>query len=187
MLVFAQVSSTNTKRDGSSDAWNRCQRSRRRATSARSCSLGRRLFFEAEALVHTELPHRPVTQRATPRSASSPASATAAVRVGGCIDPGPAASPRSPASTATRRTPPIGRAAALPVCQRKPLRATSPRWRRSRQNQRRDGSAASPVNNRLPCNPGRGRSSGSTSGLPIAAGLHSSQHLESENRPRRAP
>lgn len=46
MLVFAQVSSMNTRRRGSSLClWCR-QRSRLRATSGRSCSAACRLFFE---------------------------------------------------------------------------------------------------------------------------------------------
>jgi hypothetical protein len=45
MLVFAQVSSMKISRPAVTLFWCRRHCSRRRATSARSCSLARRLFF----------------------------------------------------------------------------------------------------------------------------------------------
>src|SRR5580700_7665886 len=60
MLVLAQVSSMNTRREGSSRPWYFRHCARRRATSGRSCSLACRLFFEGNALVHEEVPNREV-------------------------------------------------------------------------------------------------------------------------------
>src|SRR5215218_447025 len=50
MLVLAHVSSIKTSRLASSRPWYFCHRSRRRAMSARSCSLACRLFFERDAV-----------------------------------------------------------------------------------------------------------------------------------------
>src|SRR5258707_7852928 len=56
MLVFAQVSSMKINRPAGILFWCRFHCRRRRATSARSCSLARRLFFEAETNVVNEMP-----------------------------------------------------------------------------------------------------------------------------------
>src|SRR6185295_8013527 len=61
MLVLAQVSSMNTRCEGSSRPWYLFHCARRLATSGRSCSLACRLFFEADALVLEEVPHRVAT------------------------------------------------------------------------------------------------------------------------------
>src|ERR1700722_8913912 len=58
MLVFAQVSSMNTSRLGSIVAWRAFHRSRRLATSGRSCSEARRLFFERHAFMVKKMPER---------------------------------------------------------------------------------------------------------------------------------
>src|SRR6202795_1450730 len=50
MLVFTEVSSMKTRLDESSRPCCRIQRRRARATSARSCSAARRLFFDADAV-----------------------------------------------------------------------------------------------------------------------------------------
>src|SRR5882724_7329642 len=55
ILVLAAVSSMNTNRVESSMPWSRIQRRRARATSARSCSAARRLFFKGD-LVSSEKP-----------------------------------------------------------------------------------------------------------------------------------
>src|SRR5437660_9621141 len=60
MLVLAQVSSMKTRREGSSRPWYFFHCARRLATSGRSCSLARRLFFEADPLVLEEVPDREV-------------------------------------------------------------------------------------------------------------------------------
>src|ERR1700734_1147425 len=57
MLVFAQVSSMNTSRLGSIVA-RAFHRSRRLATSGRSCSEARRLFFERHAFMVKKMPER---------------------------------------------------------------------------------------------------------------------------------
>ncbi len=57
MLVLAQVSSTKISRSGSTRPWYRFQRSRLRATSGRSCSAARRLFFEGQARVAKKTPN----------------------------------------------------------------------------------------------------------------------------------
>src|SRR5690606_8013346 len=61
MLVFAQVSSTKTRRAGSGRPWNFFHCSRRRAILGRSCSAGRTLFFEAQPLGVNEAPDLNVT------------------------------------------------------------------------------------------------------------------------------
>src|ERR1700739_4978910 len=58
MLVFAEVSSMKTRQDESSRPCCRTQRRRARATSARSCSAARRLFFEADAVTLQKAPKR---------------------------------------------------------------------------------------------------------------------------------
>ena len=58
MLVLAHVSSMQTRRLGSIRAWYFFHLTRRRATSGRSCSLGSRLFFEAQAFAANEVPQR---------------------------------------------------------------------------------------------------------------------------------
>src|SRR5438105_11868754 len=60
MLVLAQVSSMNTRRAGSSRPWYFFHCARRLATSGRSCSVARMLFFEADAFVLEEVPDREV-------------------------------------------------------------------------------------------------------------------------------
>src|SRR5581483_3028219 len=72
MLVFAQVSSTKTRRPGSTRCWWRFHRSRLRATSERSCSLARRLFFEGEPLFAQEAPYRVVADLGAPLSQFGP-------------------------------------------------------------------------------------------------------------------
>src|SRR5471030_2205071 len=56
MLVFAQVSSMKINRPAATLFWCCFHCRRRRATSARSCSLACRLFFKAEANVVNEMP-----------------------------------------------------------------------------------------------------------------------------------
>src|SRR5262249_29340604 len=63
ILVLAAVSSTNTSRAGSNMPCSRIQRLRARATSARSCSAARRLFFESDLVALEEAPHRGATAR----------------------------------------------------------------------------------------------------------------------------
>src|SRR6476659_437226 len=60
MLVFAHVSSMNTRRLGSIPLWRFVHWARRRATSGRSRSLATTVFFEAELLGVNEIPHRPI-------------------------------------------------------------------------------------------------------------------------------
>ena len=52
-----------TSRRGSSRPWYCFHRSRRRATSGRSCSLACRLFFERDPFTSKEPPHRTVARR----------------------------------------------------------------------------------------------------------------------------
>jgi hypothetical protein len=56
MFVFAQVSSMKIRRVAQTLPCRSCHCSRRRATSGRSCSLARRLFFKAEPGVIQEVP-----------------------------------------------------------------------------------------------------------------------------------
>src|ERR1700760_2574268 len=63
MLVEVAVSSRNTSRAGSNMPCSRIQRRRARATSARSCSAARRLFFEADLVPLEEPPDRRATAR----------------------------------------------------------------------------------------------------------------------------
>ncbi len=58
MLVEVAVSSINTSRAVSNMPCSRIQRRRARATSARSCSAARRLFFDADFVPLKEAPHR---------------------------------------------------------------------------------------------------------------------------------
>lgn len=58
ILVLAAVSSMNTKRVESSMPCSRIQRRRARATSARSCSAARRLFFESDIVSCEKPPER---------------------------------------------------------------------------------------------------------------------------------
>ncbi len=62
MLVLAQVSSMKTRRTGSSLPWCVFQRARLRATSGRSCSVANRVFFEADARIVHDAPHRAVAR-----------------------------------------------------------------------------------------------------------------------------
>src|SRR5208283_1259310 len=58
MAVLVEVSSINTSRAGSNMPCSRIQRRRARATSARSCSAARRLFFKADIMSLVEPPYR---------------------------------------------------------------------------------------------------------------------------------
>src|SRR6516225_4061523 len=58
MVVVTAVSSMKTRADVSSRACCRIQCRRARATSARSCSAARRLFFEANGMALQEPPQR---------------------------------------------------------------------------------------------------------------------------------
>src|SRR6516225_4355197 len=53
---WPRVSSMNTRRLGSSRPWYCCHRTRRRAMSARSCSLAYRLFFKTDPFALEEPP-----------------------------------------------------------------------------------------------------------------------------------
>src|SRR5579863_3939853 len=61
IFVLAAVSSMNTSRAGSNMPCSRIQRRRARATSARSCSAARRLFFKRDPVALDETPHRGAT------------------------------------------------------------------------------------------------------------------------------
>src|SRR5262249_23575251 len=63
ILVLAAVSSTKTRWAGSNMPCSRIQRWRARATSARSCSAARRLFFESDIVTLEEAPHRAAAAR----------------------------------------------------------------------------------------------------------------------------
>src|SRR5277367_7145248 len=56
MFVLAQVSSMKINRPAATLSWCCFHSPRRRATSARSCSLARRLFFKAEINVIEKMP-----------------------------------------------------------------------------------------------------------------------------------
>src|SRR6516164_4694901 len=58
MVVVIEVSSVKTRQDVSSRACCRIQCRRARATSARSCSAARRVFFEADAVALEKPPQR---------------------------------------------------------------------------------------------------------------------------------
>ena len=60
-LVLVAVSSINTNLAGSSRPCLRIQRRRARATSARSCSLARRLFFDGDIMSLEKSPDRGAT------------------------------------------------------------------------------------------------------------------------------
>jgi hypothetical protein len=66
ILVLAAVSSMNTKRVESSMPCSRLQRRRARATSARSCSAARRLFFERDLVSSEKPPERGAATRDPP-------------------------------------------------------------------------------------------------------------------------
>jgi hypothetical protein len=59
MLVFAHVSSMNTRRLGSS-CWSSCQRVRSAAMSGRSCSAAHTIFFKGDLLLGEESPNRAI-------------------------------------------------------------------------------------------------------------------------------
>src|SRR5215472_6507985 len=63
ILVLAQVSSMNTKRLGSSRPWYFFHWARRRAISARSCSLACKVFFKTDPFALEEAPHGAVARR----------------------------------------------------------------------------------------------------------------------------
>jgi hypothetical protein len=63
MLVLVAVSSMNTSRAGSSMPCFRIQRRRARATSARSCSLACRLFFDGDIMSLEKSPDRSAAAR----------------------------------------------------------------------------------------------------------------------------
>src|SRR5580698_2289173 len=67
IFVFAQVSSMKIRRDAQTLPCRSCHCRRRRATSARSCSLARRLFFKAEPGVIQEVPDTVVAHVHTTR------------------------------------------------------------------------------------------------------------------------
>src|SRR5258708_34554443 len=87
-FVLIHVSSMKTRRDGSMLAWRAFQRSRLRATSARSCSLANRLFFENQPFLANESPNR------------APIRLDAALRKFGCPPP-----PRAPSGAKTLTQP----------------------------------------------------------------------------------
>src|SRR5215471_15321034 len=58
MLVLVPVSSMKTRRSGSSLALSSTHAARAAATSGRSCSAARTLFFEADAVAVEEAPNR---------------------------------------------------------------------------------------------------------------------------------
>src|SRR5205823_8995359 len=62
-FVLTAVSSINTSRAGSNMPCSRIQRRRARATSARSCSAARRLFFESNLVTLKEAPDRGAAAR----------------------------------------------------------------------------------------------------------------------------
>src|SRR5580704_5015914 len=59
MLVEVPVSSMKTRRSGSSSVWFCAHSVRAAATSGRSCSAARTVFFEADAMAVEEPPDRP--------------------------------------------------------------------------------------------------------------------------------
>ena len=61
IFVLAAVSSMNTSRAGSNMPCSRIQRRRARATSARCCSVARRLFFKRDPVALEEAPRRSAT------------------------------------------------------------------------------------------------------------------------------
>ena len=63
ILVLAEVSSMNTSRAGSNRPCSCIQRRRARATSARSCSAARRLFFEGDLMPLKKAPDCRATAR----------------------------------------------------------------------------------------------------------------------------
>jgi len=94
MAVLVEVSSINTSRAGSNMPCSRIQRRRARATSARSCSAARRLFFEADIVSLEQPPDRTAAagdpSLAHPLRRSHPASNPVARQSA------PAESPRAP-------------------------------------------------------------------------------------------
>src|SRR6516164_2932573 len=103
ILVLAQVSSMNTRRLGSSRPWYCCHRTRRRAMSARSCSLAYRLFFKTDPFALEEPPHCAVARRRAALSQFAHHGAQGQIRLLGssCFPP------------------PIGLAAALPFARQR--------------------------------------------------------------------
>src|SRR6185436_1203804 len=63
MLVLVAVSSINTSRVVSRYPCSRIQRRRARATSARCCSVARKLFFKRDAVTIEKPPHRATATR----------------------------------------------------------------------------------------------------------------------------
>ena len=115
MLVLAQVSSMKTRRRGSSRCCQRFQRSRRRVTSGRSCSLARRLFFEAHALLLEEAPDRVIAHPHPALGQLRRQCPQRQVRLSAIR----ASSQSRSFASAWGRRPPIGRAAALPVARQR--------------------------------------------------------------------
>src|SRR3979490_3255859 len=66
MVVETLVSSINTSRFGSSLGWRFCNALRAAATSDRSCSAARRLFFEAQFQMMQKPGDRGLTDRTLP-------------------------------------------------------------------------------------------------------------------------
>jgi hypothetical protein len=62
ILVFAPLSSRNTRRRGSILAWATHQPLRRAATSGRSCSAARGVYFERQTQPTNRAPDCPITQ-----------------------------------------------------------------------------------------------------------------------------
>src|ERR1700758_2879597 len=59
ILVEVPFSSMNTRRSGSNLGWSSLQATRAAATSGRSCSAARTLFFKADAVAGKKTPNRP--------------------------------------------------------------------------------------------------------------------------------
>src|SRR6202045_4810417 len=72
MLVFAHVSSMNTRRLGSSCFWSSCKRVRSAAMSGRSCSAARTIFFKGDLLLGEESPNRAIADADIPCGKSGP-------------------------------------------------------------------------------------------------------------------
>src|ERR1700726_3032015 len=72
MLVFAHVSSMNTRRLGSSCFWSSCQRVRSAAMSGRSCSAARTIFFKGDLLLGEESPNRAIAEADISRGKLAP-------------------------------------------------------------------------------------------------------------------
>src|ERR1700730_6712255 len=111
MLVFAHVSSMNTRRLGSSCFWSSCQRIRSAATSGRSCSAAHTIFFKGDLLLGEESPNRAIADADIARGKLAPYVMKRQIGRRGTR-----ASSQSRSSLRRElRSPPIGLAATLPV------------------------------------------------------------------------